>query len=633
MNTAHKLLPIKAVSIFFLFQSLCFTGFSQTSQSLKPVLIEAEKGEIGDNFEVLLLDGDSCVTVLNNNTAYQPENQNNIITYQVTFADTGSYDLYAKVYIGSGGFGDDSFFYGKDFGENDPTSDNWYMVNGLGNSGFVRENSVVDGPGTYGDEVWKWVNLTKNSYQSSVPSPFVINDDELTKTFQIGGREDGLYLSKLAFGKSYLYYTVKMLEEELEGSPTNPATMPNGPVWEGSQLGIGQSKFVGCGYEKEDKDFANYWNQLTPGNAGKFGSVATTSDTSAWNWAPLDKIYNYALDNNILFKNHCLIWGQQQPAWLTNSGLSNAKQAEIVENWIRMVGKRYPQTYMIDVVNEALEGHAPAAYKDALGGDGETGWDWVIWSFEKARKYLPNAKLLLNDYNIVHSNNATTKYLQIINLLKERNLIDGIGIQAHRFELEYYDTTTIHRNLDRLAATNLPIYITELDLGNLRNEGDPDDDVQLALYQKYFPVFWNHPSVKGITFWGYREGEMWISTAFLVNYTGSARPALFWIADYIQSHPVGNKKHQDTNAIFQANYPNPCSKKTSISFLLKKETTVHIKLYNAQGNEITTICNKKLSAGNHSKQFLVNDLCNGVYFCILETETQRQVRKLVVAKE
>jgi GH35 family endo-1,4-beta-xylanase len=37
-------------------------------------------------------------------------------------------------------------------------------------------------------------------------------------------------------------------------------------------------------------------------------------------------------------------------------------------------------------------------FREGLGGPGETGYDWAIWLFEKARFYFPNAKLILNDF-------------------------------------------------------------------------------------------------------------------------------------------------------------------------------------------------------------------------------------------
>ena len=54
-------------------------------------------------------------------------------------------------------------------------------------------------------------------------------------------------------------------------------------------------------------------------------------------------------------------------------------------------------------------------------------------SFKLARQYFPNAELMLNDYSITNDGNATTNYITIINLLKERGLIDAIGDQAHAF--------------------------------------------------------------------------------------------------------------------------------------------------------------------------------------------------------
>jgi endo-1,4-beta-xylanase len=40
---------------------------------------------------------------------------------------------------------------------------------------------------------------------------------------------------------------------------------------------------------------------------------------------------------------------------------------------------------------------------------------------------------MLDDYSITNSDNATTQYLQIINILKRENLLDVIGEQGHAF--------------------------------------------------------------------------------------------------------------------------------------------------------------------------------------------------------
>jgi len=302
-------------------------------------------------------------------------------------------------------------------------------------------------------------------------------------------------------------------------------------------LATGHSKFLGCAGDAPFRtSFDSYWNQVTPENSGKWGSVEGTRDQ--YNWGPLDEAYSYAKRRGFPFKLHTLIWGNQQPSWISN--LSDQEKVEEIEEWIKLVGERYPEIDLVDVVNEPLPSHNPpdgrngrANYKGALGGDGQTGYDWVIWAFEKARAYLPNAKLLINDYGIINDNGATTAYLKIINLLKDRGLIDGIGVQGHRFELENADTTVLKNNLSRLAATGLPVYISEFDLGNYGDSGTPNDAVQLRLYQKIFPVLWNHPGVQGITLWGYVENSMWQNTCYLVRADGSERPALQWLRTFL----------------------------------------------------------------------------------------------------
>jgi endo-1,4-beta-xylanase len=274
-----------------------------------------------------------------------------------------------------------------------------------------------------------------------------------------------------------------------------------------------------------DPDFDTYWNQVTPENSGKWSSVEGTRDVM--NWTQLDFAYNYSRSRGIPFRLHTLIWGQQYPTWMDS--LPANEQREEVEEWIAALAARYPNVEYIDVVNEPLPGHAPAPFRNALGGAGTTGWDWVIWSFEKAREYFPNAKLHINDYNIINNDSATTQYLTIINLLNARGLIDGIGEQAHFYEST--SLTTLQNNLNRLAATGLPIYITELDV-NIAN-----DTNQSNRYQQLFPLFWTNPSVRGITFWGYKQGQIWRTDGFLLRSDGTERPALTWLKNYIAANP------------------------------------------------------------------------------------------------
>ncbi len=136
---------------------------------------------------------------------------------------------------------------------------------------------------------------------------------------------------------------------------------------------------------------------------------------------------------------------------------------------------------------------------------------------------------MINDYSITNSNADTTRYLEIIGLLRKERLLDAIGVQGHAFATTTATPMSLHRaNLDRLASTGLPIYVTELDLDG------PTDDEQLEAYQRVFPVFWEHPAVRGVTLWGFRPG-LWRTKqgANLVRADGSERPALQWQRKYL----------------------------------------------------------------------------------------------------
>jgi endo-1,4-beta-xylanase len=284
----------------------------------------------------------------------------------------------------------------------------------------------------------------------------------------------------------------------------------------------GIEKFFGTapGDAGDYTDLLNYFSQLTPENASKWGSVEAARDVM--DWTDLDTAYHFARDNNINFKFHTLIWGQQQPPWI--DALSPEEQLEEIEEWMSEVAARYPDLEMIDVVNEPL--HAPPAYAAALGGAGETGWDWVIRSFELAREHFPNSQLILNDYQILHLPASTLDYLEIITLLRERGLIDAIGEQGHF--LEQTQSSMVLTNLNSLAAADLPIYITELDLNFA-------DDVQHANKMRdLFTVFWEHPAVAGVTHWGHRQGSIWRTDAYLLRSDGSERPALAWLVCYLE---------------------------------------------------------------------------------------------------
>jgi endo-1,4-beta-xylanase len=144
---------------------------------------------------------------------------------------------------------------------------------------------------------------------------------------------------------------------------------------------VNQIRFFGtaAGSAADYAVLLGWFDQLTPENAGKWGSVEATRDVM--NWQPLDDAYNFARANHIPFKFHTLIWGQQAPGWITS--LPPDQQLAEIDQWMAAVAARYPDIEYIDVVNEPI--NTANAFRDALGGAGTTGYDWVIKSHRHPR--------------------------------------------------------------------------------------------------------------------------------------------------------------------------------------------------------------------------------------------------------
>ena len=91
-------------------------------------------------------------------------------------------------------------------------------------------------------------------------------------------------------------------------------------------------------------------------------------------------------------------------------------------------------------------------------------------------------------------------------------------------------------NLDRLAATGLPIQVTELDIDGQTSGGVPGDEVQLRNFRRIVPTFWEHPGVEGITVWGWRQPNHWrnAQNAPIVLSNDTPKPAAHWLYNYVR---------------------------------------------------------------------------------------------------
>ena len=355
-----------------------------------------------------------------------------------------------------------------------------------------------------------------------------------------------------------------------------------------AQLSTNTDKFLGnitTAYQVRS-DFASLWNQITCENESKWDAIEPSRGRFTFDGS--DRAANYAKEHSkehpFPFKYHTLIWGGQYPSWMNS--LSTSEQTKAIEEYFKAVHDHYRDLEMIDVVNEALPGHNPAPYKAALGGDGITGYDWIIKAFEMAHELWPDAILIYNDYNTFQWN--TDQFIDLVRTIRDAGApIDAYGCQSH--DMLNQDGTVLSfssfkASMDKLHnALMMPMYSTEYDVGTT------NDDIQLKAYSEQIPYMWEQDYCAGITLWGYIYGSTWTTdgnSGIIKN--GKDRPAMTWLREYMASDKAKSAKSPFPGMKKEASvYVKPASIKVTqndvvpinIRARLRTKTIDHIDFY------------------------------------------------------
>ncbi len=80
------------------------------------------------------------------------------------------------------------------------------------------------------------------------------------------------------------------------------------------------------------------------------------------------------------------------------------------------------------------------------------------------------------------------------------------------------------------------------------------------------------------------------------------------------------------------NYPNPFNPSTVINFSVPKSGVTTLKVFNVLGQEVATLVNKELSAGNYKYEFDAGQLTSGLYIYQLQSDSYSEVRKMMLIK-
>ncbi|MBK8883369.1 MAG: endo-1,4-beta-xylanase [Bacteroidales bacterium] len=243
------------------------------------------------------------------------------------------------------------------------------------------------------------------------------------------------------------------------------------------------------------------------------------------NYDIVDGILKWTEENNIPLRGHNLYWGvpdRVQP-WLKEMNDNELRQA--LQTRGETVTSRYRGRFAeYDLNNEMVHGNY---YEDRLGPDITK--QMAQW----AHNGDPDAKLYLNEYDILTGKRLADYMAQIRTLLKQGVPIAGIGVQGH-LHAETFDRDQLRNALDSLAVFKLPIKVTEFNMPGQRSkflvkkitEMTPQEaELNASEIVDYYKICFAHPAVDGIIMWGFWAGANWIPVSSLYKRDWSPYPA------------------------------------------------------------------------------------------------------------
>ena len=249
--------------------------------------------------------------------------------------------------------------------------------------------------------------------------------------------------------------------------------------------------------------FRSHFNWAVFNNESKW--YANEPARGQVSYADADRMLAWCQTNHILVRGHNLFWSPEkwQPRWVAGLGSNDLRQA--VEGRLESATTHFRGRFQQwDVNNEMLHG---GFFRDRLGEAIEP------WMFQRAHELDPDAKLFVNDYNILSVDKdfddvQIGEYVaEIRKLLAQGAPIQGIGIQGHLWREDILaHPEVIKERLDQIAALGLPIWITEFDVADA-DEQSAADKLDLVYRTAY-----SHPAVAGIMTWVPWAGDSWRGT-------------------------------------------------------------------------------------------------------------------------
>jgi endo-1,4-beta-xylanase len=264
---------------------------------------------------------------------------------------------------------------------------------------------------------------------------------------------------------------------------------------------------------------AREFNMVEAENVMKWGGIRPWQDK--FNFGPGDKVVAFGQAHKMKVRGHCLLWSEYNPAWLSKGSFTPEQLSELLEDHITKVMRHYSgKVFAWDVVNEAFlaDGRIePSIWYDSPGiGLSGKGTAYIEQAFRWARAADSKALLFYNDYDTEGLNAKSDAVYEMVKDFKKRGVpIDGVGIQAHIFNLDMKEISSLAANLKRLTALGVQVHITEMDVAlPIDATGALLDQVDLAqqadIYRFVATACVQEPGCTAFMTWGFTDKYSWI---------------------------------------------------------------------------------------------------------------------------
>ncbi|KAK6194979.1 hypothetical protein SNE40_000501 [Patella caerulea] len=272
-----------------------------------------------------------------------------------------------------------------------------------------------------------------------------------------------------------------------------------------SEFGWGSAVNVNYIHDSSHKQYQDFFYDLFEWavleNALKWPGL----ENSKGNFQPGNALnaVNAMLAKGVKVRGHNIFWGGSNvvPSW--QKSMSGSELKPLLEKHLGDMAKTFRGKFQHwDVENENLHLHF---YEDKLRDPHIT-----EWMFREIHRLDPGTQRYLNDYSIVSGGQSAMAYVDQGTHFKSAGVpVSGMGIQSHLGG--NVDVSVIKRRLDEVAKVGYPIWITELDI----NQGDNHRKAQH--YEDVMRLYFSHPAVKGVMFWGFWDQRHWRPQAALAN--------------------------------------------------------------------------------------------------------------------